>query len=735
MAWAGPGTFPSIGTFPGFDPGEFTGGPADAQSLVVILNGVPTDLAADITGHVRVEQQRRTTETEPPQPAVLTVTLANTVGAYTPDNPRSPHWPYLTLLTDIHYNVTKNGHTVTLFIGKIDSITPTFTKSSRDGTVTITATDNLGAAGRQIMHSDINEFWNAYTRVFSGASDVWMFGEDDGATRFANTGHNGLGSSAARVLPTSGRGQMSRDEADGLIVEGAITVTDNEGRGPVLLARHAANQKCMMVWFKWDVLPPYLPDYDVLIAGHRGRVDGDGDGGTLWHLRYTESGVGTGVFQLELRDSAGVLVGVLDRGPGDGAWHNLFIWNYAPGLTGFYYDTSSVNFSAFLDLGDQEYIVCGGSMNPYVRGAQTRCMTASFAALMVTTITVGGLELFVQTGSTTTTPSRWGDLMSWRTYGGTETIVGTDNRTVAVKSVLGRAHLDCISELATTIGGTVWHNPVFNRVELLTGPTWRPQVPLATIILELDDDIDAGHEWGLSLTDSPTRATATCPDGDGVYILASAETQGVRDGGSFETCAATVTDAQSLAAWQVARVKRLSLSRFGVDVASSVNSASLWPAMLSMVPGARLHIINVDPQVFGISTFDVHVLGWDIEIGPETALWTFDCLPADSPAEYTVADTAYGRIGWNEGEAAASALTAGGTSLTITTGAYPLTVSPADYPLYLLIDAEVLAVASPPSSPVSPQVVSVVRGAFGTAPTAHLAGRSVFQFPDVRVGP
>lgn len=735
MAWASSSTYPSLATWPGFPPGTFTPGPADSHQLIAIINGIPVDVSADIIGSVIVKQQQRSTESESPLPATLSATLANPIGAYTPDNPRSAHWPYWVLQTTITYTVTKDGNTQTLFTGKLDSIDPTFTKSARDGTVAITASDPLGEAGSQTMRSDINERWNAFARGASGTSDVWMFGEDDGVTQFANTGYNGAGRAAKVIKPTSGRGQANREDADGLIVEGAITVTDNEGRGPIILARHAQGQKCMMVWFKWDVLPPYLPDYDVILAGRRGRIDGEADGAALWHLRYTETGVGTGIFHLELRDDTNTVIKVLDTGPGDGAWHNLFIWNSSPGTTGFYYDTSSVTVAASLDLADQEYIVCGGAMNPYINGAQTRCLTASFAALMVTTVTVGGLEPFVQSGSIMDATSRWTNLMSWRTYGGSHAIVGTDTRPVAVKSVLGRTHLDVISELATTIGGTVWHSPPLNRVELLTGPVWRPQVPLATITLELDDNIDAGHEWGLSLQDSPTRATATCPDGEGTFIQASAETQGIRDGGSFETCAASVADARSLAAWQVNRVKRLSLSRLGVDVASAVNSAALWPAMFSMHPGARLHVINIDPQIFGVSSFDVHVLGWEVEIGPEIAQWTFDCLPADSPAEYSVEDPLYGRVGWNDGEAICSVMTAASGSLTITTAGYPLSTSAGDYPLMLLIDGEVMTVPSPPASATSPQVVSVTRASVGTSPTAHPAGRSVYLYPDVRVGP
>jgi hypothetical protein len=733
MAWASSSTFPGPDTFPGFPPGEYTGGPADAQSLVFDFGGRLVDVAADITGSVTCRQQQRTSESEPAQPGTLTVTLNNSSGAYTPDNPASPHWPDLVLQAAVTWSVTKNSNTITLFRGRVDSIDPTFTSASKDGTVTITCSDRLGEAAGQTLRSDVNERFNFQS---DGTTDVWMFGEADGASSFANTGHGGKGLSAKRINPTSGRGQVTRDDADGLIVEGAVTVTDSGGVGPVILARHAPGQNVMIVWFKWDVLPPYLPDYDVLLAGRKGRVDGEVDGAYLWHLRYTETAPGTNKFQLELRDTANTVVGALDPGAGDGAWHSLFVWNYEPGSTGFYYDNSSVSLAAGLDLADQEYIVCGGGMNPFIRGGQTHCMTASFAALMVSSVyTGGGLEPYTQVGSVLPADERWTNLMEWRTYGGTYGMAGPDTRPVAVKSSAGRPQLDCLTELATTIGGTVWHNPVTDSVDLLTGPIYRPQVPAAVVVLELDDDVSAGHEWGLSLADSPTRATASCPAGEGTYIDAAAETRGVRDAGTFETTAATVEQARALAAWQVNRIRRLSLSKFAVDVASSVYGPTLWPALLHLQPGARLHIVGIDQDVFGITTFDVHVIAWELELGPEVARWEFTCLPADSPAEYAVADELYGRIGWEDGDATASPLTVSGTSLTITAPEFPLTVDPAQYPLYLQIDGEVLIVPSPPASSTSPQTVTVVRGSFGTVPVAHPAGRAPVVWPDVRVGP
>ncbi len=709
------------------------------HELLVTIGGVKVDLSADVIGTTEVAFQSRSSEVEAPQPSTLKAELSNRSGAYTPDNPGSPHYPDLTLGAAVEYWVTSPaGLRKRRFLGRIDGLNPTFSDAQFDGTVTLTASDRLADAASQNLKSDVNERWNALAKGAGGVSDVWMFGEEDGATSFRNTGYAGKGLPAVRVLANSRRGQIARLDPDALTMEGAVTVTPDEtGRGPVVLARHGRGMKTMMVWFRLEGDAPYLPEYDMLLSGRRGRAGGDDDGTLIWHLRYAESVPDSGVFQLELRDSNNVLCGVFDTKPADGAWHSMFIWQSRTDRLSFYYDDSAV-VRGIDDhsLLDQEYIVAGGQMSPYNRGAQQRGVTSSFAGLMVSTATFGGLEDYQRNGFEHSTSRRWGDLMAWRTYGGGQAIVGDETRMVAIHSSMGRPQLDCISELAITVGGCIWHNPAADRVELLTGPEFRPTAAAAVIRLWEDDDISAGHEWGLTVADTPTRATATCPDGEAVYIDEAAEALGgIRDAGTIETCAVDVAAAKSVAAWQVGRIKRLSLSKFGVDLATAVSDSTLWPVFLALRPGARLRVTGLDPKIFGISSFDCHVISWVEEIGPTSARWTFTTLPADSPAESIVGDDYLGRVGWEAGVAKCSALTAGATSLTITAPGHQLTRAAGDYPLTIQIDGEQMTIQTPPAATFSPQTVTVARGARGTLPTAHKAGRDVFIAPDARVSP
>lgn len=685
-------------------------------------------------------------------PGTITATLENYDGRFTPDNPTSPYWP--NIVEGIRCRWTINHASTDYPRGRfyIKSWVLNVADRSTFSTVTITGSDKLGGLSRRTMDSDLVERYR-YTTAGNTPNATWMNAwpmiTSGRPRRPASVGYPER--QAATVLdPANGRGGAAYVDPTPLSVEGAVELTPNTNLGPVLLLPTQATPsnptRSFVMWFKLTTNSEApIDDFAVLLAGWSASNQ------CVFRIAVSNTGAGSGQ-QLEVHWNidpiSGVASGVtIDAAPNDGAWHSIYIQDYTPGVNAaIFYDSGTGGANASLYsflLTDVTNFVVGGYVSPASqRVLKPRSVPMTAAGLMCSDGIANNLEKYARGDALAAANTRF--LSDYRNWGGfTGAYTGqTGARNVILTSSIGRSITDAVQELSRTVSGLTWVRYADDTVELIDGTSMRPTAVTLTLTVGADDDLDPGQVWRRGAIENPTRQTVTSPAGDGTYINTDAELKERRDGSDVGAATASAADSRALAAWYVRRGNRLRLAQFGVDVTTAVQD--LWAFVLQQLkPGVRIRVAGLDPVQIGYTYRDVHVIGWDEtwdELETDAGVFeqscrvVFNTVPADTPAELVFDDFVYGRFDFDLVSATGSALTASGTSLTITSTGPALTPDSDDYPLYLNLDGEVVQVTGPPSSTTSPQTMTIVRGQLGSVARAHATGYYVQVYPQAGFG-
>lgn len=197
-------------------------------------------------------------------------------------------------------------------------------------------------------------------------------------------------------------------------------------------------------------------------------------------------------------------------------------------------------------------------------------------------------------------------------------------------NITGRSVLDCLQELARTMGAYLWVEPDTGKLTMRKGPT--PPTSLANVDLVADADVDSPPQWRDTVDVNPTRVTAKCPAGEITSINSTAEAGGQYKDLTIDTCAPTIAVAKAVADRFVTSAYPMRLSSLTVDLVHAGNP--MWGLMLPVfLPTERvLHVTSVPEAVLGFDTSDATIESWTESYTIDSAKFTFETTPI---ANYT----------------------------------------------------------------------------------------------------
>jgi hypothetical protein len=662
------------------------------------------------------------------QPGVLAGALDNSDGRFTPDNPLSP---LRAALPDAptRMRVVKSGTTYTRHWGRISLASPHLDEQG-DYTSLVTpflSTDVLGQLMGRTMRAEYVERWIATGRT--EGVDILPLDRLVRAPRsFSNLGNRGA---TARMQDApNGLGTAATAAPSGIMLDAAVTVTQTNGSGPIVLVELAGSATPVEI-----VIPFRTADRIKAGKGERYIAQGlDSAGGEEWSLRLTDN---AGVTDLRFYDSTGgsalVYGGFAEAGDsalGDDQWYALRV--RLSGATQTFQlhriaDQSLlfVSTSAGYDVGRTRKIVLGG--NRAGRPTQVACTTASYGAVAIkhTGTSVGHVG-YLQPGATEPGQTRVDDLRFYADVAAT--IVGTRSREVALRSTSGRTVFDSLAELALTTGGAVLASRAaagtirFEDSDAVRG---------AAVVLTIDLEQDAGATLPWAKVGTPSRVTAAHPAGEAIYEDTTRE----RVDASIETCAANDVAAREVASWVANTGRRLRLTEITVDLAGASND--LWAAVMALEVGDRVRVnlgTASSPLVaqYGWTYVDHWVTGWTERYARDVAEFDLLLMPADDPVEGVFDDATRGRFGATRGSMTVTGGTAVGTTgtgtivVTTTGGAPTWSTAAGSYPLDVDWSGERVTVTSPPASATSPQTLTITaRGVAPSVARVHSTGEPV----------
>lgn len=689
------------------------------------------DLTASLNlGRGVTVKRGRPTETEDISPAELTATLNNPVGDLTPDNPSSIYWPYVIEGVQARFSVTKSGASLTgnrRFVGVVTGWAPEFPDGvPARATVTISATDILGRVNDRQVLSDVVEQLVAAT---TGAEtcDIWPL--DDGVgLRNAGVGDPQRG----QAVPdggTAGTVGFSGPPDSGVHIDGVATFdaamnTQTDGWVLELPVQPGSKSVLLILQVRGD-----LP---ATATAHSLAGLWQANGVRSIDIRREDAG------QLEIFDSGGILSISTREIPAD-SWF-LVLGTEDPvdpdesTWTVFWADgTSDAVSNRPVPLHATSHIVVGANMSPAVPRRNTRAGPMTCGGVLATTLAWPGLETYVVPGATMAEARAEEYVDYLANYGQVTalTVLGSTDVEVGRSATTGRTIGDLLAELARTIGGSVYADRAGDLALELPDHA-RPTALTATVTLEQDDIADTAR-WVRSVTDVPTRVTASSPyTGEITVTNAAAEAAGVPRGETVQTCALTTTQAEGVASWYLNRSRALALRSLSVDLVTSAN-VGLWTGMCALEPGHRIRVAALPSTQLGRTYSDVYVQGWTETWTERAAVFDLDTTPADQvEARF---DT--GRFAPEDGAMTVTSGTAVGTTsngtIVVTTAAGPtLTTAAGDYPMDLDWNGETVTVTSAPAGSTSPQTLTTTaRGVAASLARVHSAGEVIEPVPAV----
>lgn len=683
----------------------------------------------DITSsceRIGITQRGRPSEYDDASAAILTAELLNPAGSFTPDNPLSPYYPHVVEDVSVRLTVTRAAVSYVRFLGTATNWEPDGV-SAADATVTLSAVDPLGpAASAPPLYSEWCE-----QCLINAADGIDVWSPDGASARAAVGGASTLRNigtlpsgvsqlGTATVIPSAtGWGDVAIGSADGVALDGAITLTSSSTIGPVIrLVPSKLGLLQMAMWIRVDVgfrPPSGLTSY---------VVQAWANGNELFTLRLLNNlDVAT---DLWLYDGTPAQVGRLQPGVDDGQWHLLLFQQSqtTPTSTSVWCDPErAVAWTTAADIRTVTRVYVGGFTNPSAEGKAANCST----------VTLGAIELdrglgviqrdFAKPGSVTRFAggrvTSGFALYAAASLPGGITITGSDNRLVVRSDITGRTALDCLQELARTVGGLIWARPD-GVIEFRQPDVMRPSAVSVTLDAEADLEAGNGLAWKRSIDSAPTQVTVTTPVGE--VLVSGSGTSRAR---SIQACSATLADAASVASGMMNYSRRLRPPALAIELTTAAND--LYSAVMTMAVGSRIRLTNIPQALLGWTYVDLFALGWSEEYTRESVKFTIDCTPADP--DDGIWDT--NRWAWGTGIATVTGgtcvgNTGTGTVIATWTDGSPISTSAGDYPCDLNWNGERITIGSAPAGSTSPQTLTVTaRGVAPSIARSHSTGEPV----------
>lgn len=715
-------------------------GIASGATILIRIGPGATDV--DVSAWVAYEQgvstgSGRSTAFSDISAGTASFVLRNEDGRFTPDNPLSPYYPYITEDALVTISVTRSATTYRRFTGYVTAWEPSFPQADRSSAiVAVSAIDNLGLLSRRLFHSQWHEEIVLKAKQYGGSADGFILDalSTVSGTTYENYGIDagaGLGT-AKVVMPYSGVGTIEYGSADDLMLESSAHFQPVNKVGPIIKTLPQSGCQVLSFWLK--VPTTTLP---TAVGSTLGVLDLWNAPASLGSIRLRNN---AGVCDLTYYDPASTYTALMVAGVADGQWRKISINTNTGLLTSswLFNGSSPLYLASPLDLRTLTHAYFGGGLNWNNEGKQVDCPEIYIASPMMLSSNNLINDNYVRPGKAVWTVgsrcSQW--VLYLSSVIGAAYTVGTDYNRVTVNSDWTRiTPYEAGQRNMRSDAGIMWVDP-YNAVRFYHPDVLRPATVLATI--DMEGDVDAVTQSPPTLSRSvesrPTRVTVSTPTVSVTAIdtVAEANSSSPREE-TIETDNYLDADAMSIGWARINQSVSLRITKISIDLATS--QTNLW-SMLGAVatlpnlfPTARLRITNLPTSIFGLSYRDVFVQGWTETHSAFGDVLTFDCTPADDPTEAIWDDAEYGRWAMNGASTVTSgtavSTTAVGTAVVTTTGT-PLSTAAGDYPLDLDWNGERVTITAAPAGSTSPQTVTITaRGVAPGVARVHAAGESV----------
>lgn len=598
----------------------------------------------DLTGRVKADQEvhlafGRATRWDDAGPSlVMSLPLDNSDGALTPGNPSSPWYPNVVKGANLRVEIAYSGQAYPRFFGQIAGLPVPAFIDPQDAVCMVQAADIMASLARKTLLSTWTEEARRQARIGQQGVDVFPFPPSSVAsdtsvsvasTTFENKGVPFTGSTrmgTITVMPAAnGAGTVRSsgpESTGGALSEGQLQFTSGDnGFGalahPVLVCKPQIGFTRVEILFRLaatDVPPESSTDDTEWILGSFWA-------GATEAFRIVVGNLG-GAAVLAVKHAAGGAQYITEDRMNDDRWRKLTLYRTSTTtVRANINDSPSGAELTATDLATVTTVYLGGRASPLQSaGKQVQCPPLSLGGVAFYQLSTSSVPYWMVVGAppaNVTAADRFLELIDyadpitfpaglrWNGALGTDPFMMKVVRT----PVADRSVLDCLQELARTVGGYLWVEPDDGTLTMRKGaPT-----PTTVGTLDLVDDIDdtSPPSWQDTIDVQPTRVTARCPAGEATSINSAAETVGQYLPKTVDTCAPTVAVARSVADRFVAGQPQLALSELAVDLVHS--RASLWGTLLPhLLPGeTALEVTSVPQGVFGLEMVSGTVEAWE----------------------------------------------------------------------------------------------------------------------------
>jgi hypothetical protein len=173
------------------------------------------------------------------------------------------------------------------------------------------------------------------------------------------------------------------------------------------------------------------------------------------------------------------------------------------------------------------------------------------------------------------------------------------------------------------------------------------------------------------------------------------------------------------------------ISKVQVDMFTS-GTAGIYSTVFALDLDSRIRITGL-PTTGPASQVDAFIEGWTETYSIDSANIVFDCSPAEAPgytmindntAPYSADYDLTARLDCDGSQTVNTTINATATSLTAAVPAVTFTTT--DVPFDITLDGEILSVTAAAAASAGTQVLTVVRGQYGTNAVAHSTGTAIY---------
>lgn len=665
----------------------------------------------------------RTTPFDDIPAGTFEITLWNSDGRFTPDNPLSPYYPNVVEGRRIRFSVTKGASTSRRFFGRITSWRPNFGDGEpNNASVTVNATNVFGGA---MLRTELSE-WTE--RNAAAVTDLWPFTESGRVPTAFASAHSRTPDLAIVEHPTGAGNLQTGDAPDQLAVDGSLTITAEDSVGPVVIAASSflfyTQAQYVFALRINETLQSGDPDKVIMLASTEPltnyinpvyifRIEVSWQSNKT-RLRIVDPNLSvTTTLLANVNPAQWIVLRIRNDGTND--YVDLYTM---PGLV--------LRTSVLLDgaLSSTFQFVFGGFLTGSTKGKATQCSNIDVATILGTGDATNFLSLLDPLASVAS-QTRVGTIASYA--GLTSTITGAPNRNVTVDKAGPAGEL--LSRVARTRGAIVDVDYANTNGEKAFNYYDASLNRLSTVAMTLDVDADLQGDLPMSrgAEGVPTRCSVTW--NGGTVTLVKDETY-QRIDSSVGCVAPSAADAKALAGAVLAQPRGLRMEKVRLDL---VNATTDWYATcFALRTGSRVRVSNLPSALFGYTYVDGYIEGWTETYQVDSVEWAFDMSPADAPVEGAFDSNEYGRFSADgkftvTGGTCVGTTTTGTIVITTATSGLYFTTSAGAYPCDLDWNGERITIGSAPAAGSgSTQTLTVTaRGVAPSVARVHASGETI----------